>query len=101
MASLLKPRNRPAGHVVTAANLRQRLLALVAPLDRLALLVVGQFGLAPHLHALGLGAFAAFAGAGADQFEFELGKGSAGAASGACPEPAGRRVPSAPRRLGL
>jgi hypothetical protein len=41
------------------------------------LLVVGEFGLAPHLHALGLGAFAAFAGAGADQFAFELGKGSA------------------------
>jgi hypothetical protein len=61
-----EPRNRPAGHVVTAANLRKRLFAMIAPLDRLALLVVGEFRLAPHLHALRLGAFAAFAGAGAD-----------------------------------
>jgi uncharacterized membrane protein len=85
LGSWCKPRNRPAGHVVTAANLGQRLLAVVAVLDCFALLVVGHLGLAPHLHALCLGAFAAFAGAGADQFAFELGKGSAGAASGACP----------------
>jgi hypothetical protein len=32
----LQPRNRPAGHVVTAANLGKRFLAMIAALDRLA-----------------------------------------------------------------
>jgi len=64
--SLRQPRNRPAGHVVTAANRGQRLLAMIAALDRFALLVIGELRFAPHLHAVRLGAFAAFAGAGAD-----------------------------------
>jgi hypothetical protein len=34
--SKTKPGNRPAGHVVTAANLGKRFLAIVAALDRLA-----------------------------------------------------------------
>ncbi|HXW72430.1 MAG TPA: hypothetical protein VEK34_13480 [Methylocella sp.] len=38
----LKPRNRPAAHVVTAANLRKRLVAVIAAMDRLALLVLGE-----------------------------------------------------------
>jgi hypothetical protein len=36
-----KPRNRPARHVVAAANLSKCFLVPVAPLDHLALLVVG------------------------------------------------------------
>jgi hypothetical protein len=32
----LQPRNRPAGQVVTAANLGKRFLAMIAALDRLA-----------------------------------------------------------------
>jgi hypothetical protein len=45
---------------------------MIAALDRLALLVVGEFRLAPHFHALRLGAFAPLAGAAADQFPLEL-----------------------------
>jgi hypothetical protein len=42
----LKPRNRPAAHIcVTAANLRKRLLAMITPQERLALLVIGELRL--------------------------------------------------------
>jgi hypothetical protein len=41
-SSPFKPRNRPAGHVVTAANLGQRFAVAVAALDRFALLVIGD-----------------------------------------------------------
>jgi hypothetical protein len=61
-----QPRNRPAGHVVTAANLRKRFLTVIAACDRLTLLVVGELRHTPHSHALRLGAFAAFADARAD-----------------------------------
>jgi len=61
-ANCVAPRNLPHG------------FACVAAADRLALLVVGEFRLAPHLDAVRLGSLAAFAGAGADQFAFELGK---------------------------
>ena len=56
--SLVQSRNRPAVYVIAAANLRK-----IAAFDRLARLVIGELGLAPHLHAARLGAFAAFAGA--------------------------------------
>jgi hypothetical protein len=49
--SWLKPPNRPAGHVVRPANLGKRFLAMIAAVDRLALLVAGQFRLAPHSYA--------------------------------------------------
>ena len=50
----------------------KRFVAVVAALDRLAYLMIGQFEFRPHLHALRLGAFPAFAGAGADQVALEL-----------------------------
>ena len=53
--------------VVAARDLAHRLALLVAPSDRLALLMFGQFRFAAELDAARLGAFAAFTGAGADQ----------------------------------
>jgi hypothetical protein len=53
-------------------NLAHRLALDVAPPDRLAYLVGGEFRLAPHLHAPRLGAFPALARAGADQVALEF-----------------------------
>jgi hypothetical protein len=39
---LRKPRNRPAAHIVAAANLGKRFVAVIAALDGLALLVIGS-----------------------------------------------------------
>ena len=50
--SCLKPRNRRCADIVAASNRAQRFTVLVAPLDRLALLVRREFGLAPEFHAL-------------------------------------------------
>ena len=36
LASCLEPRNRPSRHVIASANLRKRLRAMIAALDRLA-----------------------------------------------------------------
>ncbi|VTZ51613.1 hypothetical protein MPC4_400014 [Methylocella tundrae] len=68
-----KSRNRAVRNVVGARNLTHR-LALVAALDRLALLVICELWPAPHLHAPRFCALAAFARSGADQFALELGK---------------------------
>jgi hypothetical protein len=54
-----QPRNRRGADIVAAPYRAQSFAVAVAALDRLALLVVGEFRLAPHLHALRLGAFAA------------------------------------------
>jgi hypothetical protein len=67
-------RNRPSRHVVAAANLRKRVLALFTSPDRLFALVRCELRLATHLDAVRLGPFTAFAGAGADQLALELGK---------------------------
>jgi hypothetical protein len=56
-----QPRNCPAAHILAAANRGKRFLAMIAALDGLALLVIGELRLAHHLHAPRLGAFAAFA----------------------------------------
>src|ERR1019366_7445556 len=50
-------------HVVSEANFRKRLLAMIAALDRLAPLVVVEFRASAHFQALPLAAFSAFAGA--------------------------------------
>ena len=49
-----QPRNRTMTDVVAAGDLAHRLAVAVASLDRLALLVVGQFRLAAHLDAAAL-----------------------------------------------
>ncbi len=49
-------------------------LAGVAPLQGLALLMGGEFRLAAHLHAAGLGEPAALAGARTDQLPLKLGQ---------------------------
>jgi hypothetical protein len=64
--------NRPAAHVVAAADLRKRLVAALAARKRLALLVRRQFRFAPELDAARLGACAPFAGTRADQLALEL-----------------------------
>ena len=74
MRSYRQPRNRPAAHVATAANLRKRLVAVITAADRFALLVIGEFRASSHLHAARLGSRAPLARAGADQFTLELGK---------------------------
>lgn len=51
-----EPRNRPAAYIVTAANLRKRLRAMIAALDRLASLVIGEFRLAAKTGAVRHGA---------------------------------------------
>jgi hypothetical protein len=60
--------------IIAAGDLAHRLAVDVAPADRLAPLVVGQFWFAAELHATRLGAFASFAGAGADEVALELGE---------------------------
>jgi len=52
--------------IVAAGNLAHRLTVMVAASDRLALLVLGQFRLAPELDAASLGPRTPLAGAGAD-----------------------------------
>ena len=69
-----QPRNRPPRHIIAAANLRKRFLAVVAALDRLFLLVRREFRRPSHFHAVRLGAFAAFGRAGAYQVALEFGK---------------------------
>jgi hypothetical protein len=49
--SLRKPRNRPAAHIVAAANLRKRLDAMIAALDRLAFLMIGELWLTSQVYA--------------------------------------------------
>jgi hypothetical protein len=44
---LYESRNRAAGQVVTPAKLGKRFLAIIAAIDRLALLVVRELRLAP------------------------------------------------------
>lgn len=60
--------------VVAARDLAHRLAFAVAAVDRLALLMVGQFGFAAEFDASGLGALASLAGARADQLFLELGE---------------------------
>src|SRR5256885_17076687 len=58
--------NRAVADVVAAGDLAHGLAVFVAPADRLALLIVGQFRFAAELDAARLGACASFPGAGAD-----------------------------------
>src|SRR5271167_675640 len=66
-----EPRNRAVVDVVGAGDLPDW-FALRASLDRLGLLMRGEFRLAPHLDAARLGPLSAFSCAGADQVTLEL-----------------------------
>ena len=72
-ASRSEPGNRAVVDVIGAGDLPDW-FARFAPLDRLRLLVKGEFRLAPHLYAARLGPFPAFARACQDQVTLELGK---------------------------
>jgi hypothetical protein len=54
---MLKALNHPATHIVVAAKFRKRLFAMIAALDRLALLVIGELWLAPILTPRSLARF--------------------------------------------
>ena len=58
--------------VVAAGDLAHRLAVKVAPADRLALLMIGQFRFAAELDASRFGPLTALAGTGADQVALEL-----------------------------
>ena len=60
--------------VIAAGDVAHRLAVDVAPTNRLALLMIGQFRLAAHLDAARFGPLASLAGAGADQLFLELGQ---------------------------
>ena len=56
ICSPLQPRNRPAAYIVGSPNLPKRLVAMIAALNRVALLMIGEFRPPPHLHTPRLGA---------------------------------------------
>ena len=61
ICSPLQPRNRPAAYIVGSPNLRKRLVAMIAALNRVALLMIGEFRPPPHLHTPRLGALSTIA----------------------------------------
>jgi hypothetical protein len=69
--SCRQPRNRARADVVAAADVVKR-FALVAALDRLALLVIGELERSAHSLPARHGSRSAFAGARADQVAFKL-----------------------------
>jgi hypothetical protein len=64
--------NRAVRDVVGSPDMLKRFVAVVAPPDCFASLVIGEFEFRSHLQAPRPGAFAAFAGAGMDQLTLEL-----------------------------
>src|SRR4051794_36142239 len=71
-SSRRQPRNRPAAHIIAAADLGERFVSTFTAHNCLALLVRRQFRFAAKLDAARLSAGAAFAGTGANQVAFEL-----------------------------
>jgi hypothetical protein len=67
-----EPGNRAVTDIVAPGDLARWLTVAVAAANRLALLVLGQFGFAAELNPARLGTVAPFTGAGADKVPLEL-----------------------------